>query len=274
MAKIEQFNSINDIMEAGNVQQEKRMYLGYSGVGGKCMRKVWYSFRWAYDTSIERRIDRIFRRGDIEEDRIVKDLARVGCIVSDVQREVVGITGHARGHTDGEAIGVPTAIKKKHLFEAKTMKAAMYAKYMKEGLQRFSSTYWQQIHSYMGHMELNDTLYVVTNKDTEERDYKRIKFDEDQFKEGERIALNIITAETAPPRMPNASRTFFECKQLCGYINICHKGECVARNCRTCVNWNIEDSGKFSCENNLQLTMDKERQVKGCSEYQVAPEYV
>lgn len=281
MVKLAQFNTINQILEEGDVEQEKRDYLGYSGVGGKCMRKVWYSFRWADDVFISRRVERIFRRGDLEEERIINDLSRVGCTVTDVQREVIGITGHARGHIDGIIIGVPTAVKTKHLLESKTMKAAQYAKYIKEGLQRFSSTYWQQIHSYMGHCGLKRCLYVCVNKDTEERDFKRIEFDRSQFEEGERIAFNIITSESAPNRLPNSSRTYFECR-ICGYNEICHQGKEVARNCRTCKYWDIEDGGKFSCSNpkwhqihnkkidiHFSNTLTKERQLKACSKYEM-----
>ena len=272
MAKIEKFNTINSIMEKGDVPQEKRNYLGYSGVGGKCARKVWYSFRWADDVIIPRRVHRIFQRGDLEEERVINDLNRVGCTVSGAQREVVGITGHARGHIDGIAEGVPTAEKTPHLFECKTMKAAQYKKYLNEGLQRFNPAYWQQIHSYMGHLDLKRCLYVVVNKDTEERDFQRIEFSRDQFEEGERTAFNIITSEEPPNKLPNASRSFFECR-ICGYNDVCNSGKEVSRNCRTCKHWNIEEDGKFSCELYGEW-LDRDKQLKGCESYELDKAYI
>jgi len=113
MAKIEVFNDLNSIMESGEVQQHNRNYLGYSGLGGPCTRKIWYGFRWVADRTASRRMTRIWNRGDIEEGRIITDLNRVGCTVTCDQMEVVGITGHVKGHIDGIAEGVPTAPKTK-----------------------------------------------------------------------------------------------------------------------------------------------------------------
>ena len=231
------------------------------------MRKVWYSFRWVCDETASRRVNRIWDRGHIEEGRIITDLDRVGCTITDQEFEVVGITGHARGHGDGKAIGVPTQDpEKKHLFEAKTMANKYYLKFLKEGLQRYSSTYWQQIHSYMGHEKLPACLYVVVNKDTEDRDYQIIDFDKAQFQEGERIAFNIVTAEVPPPKLANASKNFFECKHLCSFTDVCHRNKTVDRNCRTCVYWNIEEAGRFSCEL-ADKELNKEEQLEGCHNY-------
>ena len=273
MAKIEKFNTINSIMEEGMIQSSKRSYLGYSGLGGKCMRKIWYDFRWVSTDEASRRMNRIWDRGHLEETRIVLDLARVGCHVTEQEFEVVGVTGHVRGHGDGKAVNVPTMDPAMvFLFEAKTMKHSSYIKYIKEGLQRYSSTYWQQIHSYMGHEKLPACLYVVTNKDNEERDYKIINFDKSQFEEGERIGFNIITAEEPPPKMPNASSTFFECKWCC-HNKVCHKGEPVERNCRTCKHWDIEDGGNFSCYHKSSekhtYYLSKKEQIDGCNEYEL-----
>ena len=270
MAKLEGFNqvSINDIMENGDIEGEHRMYLGYSGLGSACMRKVWYSFRWVCKDSASRRMNRIWDRGHIEEDRIIADLARVGCTITEQEFTVVGITGHAKGHGDGKALGVPTYDPLvKLLFEAKTMKHSSFVKYLKEGLQHYSPAYWQQIHSYMGHEKLPACLYVVVNKDTEERDYTIIPFDETQFDEGERIAFNIITAGVPPPRMQNASAQFFECKWCC-FNKVCHKGAPVDKNCRTCVYWDIEEDGKFSCSSSDEW-LDGPKQLSGCESYEL-----
>jgi len=271
MAKIEKFNTINDIMEEGMIDSVPRTYLGYSAIGDKCMRKLWYGFRWVAPDSASRRMNRIWDRGHIEEGRIITDLARVGCTVIDQEFEVVGITGHARGHGDGKVCDVPTVMEGKELlFEAKTMKHSSFVSYIKKGLQQYSPAYWQQIHSYMGHEKLPACLYVVVNKDTEERDYKIIEFDEAQFQEGERIAFSIITADVPPPRMANASKNFFECK-WCAFSKVCHSEAPVAENCRTCKCWDIEENGKFTCSQ-YDIDLDKDQQLKGCGMYELDEE--
>lgn len=246
MALIPKFNELNTLMEKGSILQAHRNHLGYSMIGGHCMRQTWYSFRWVKDIYITPRIQRLFERGLLEEARVVKDLVDKGCMITDAQLAVVGITGHAQGHLDGVVMGVPTAEKTLHLLEIKTMKSSKFNEYLKVGLKRFSSAYWQQIHSYMGHAKLTRCLYVVTNKDTEERDYKRIHLDQGQFDEGERLAFHIITAGTPPYRIPSASNTYFKCK-FCNYKDICLNDEKVKKSCRTCKYWDIEDKGEYSC---------------------------
>lgn len=267
MAIIPKNNSINEIMEEGSVPMDYRDYLGYSSLGDPCLRKIWYSFRWAYNKEFPLRIKRIFDRGDMEEDRVIRDLARKGCVVSDIEYEVIGITGHAKGHIDGKAIGVPTATKTQHLFENKTMKASSYKSYINIGLKRYSPTYWQQIQSYMGHTKLDRCLYVVTNKDTEERDYKRIPFDLEQFKEGERKAFAIITSENPPDRLPNANRTFYTCK-MCDARKQCLYDEPIKVTCRTCINCDFEDEGVIRCSLN-KMQLGPKSQLQACEKYEI-----
>jgi len=124
----------------------------------------------------------------------------------------------------------------------------------------------------MGHLNLTRCLYVVVNKDTEERDYQRIKFSKEQFKEGERTAFNIITSERAPPKMANASKNFFECK-WCEFNGVCHKGDTPLKSCRTCIHWDIEEEGKFSCSNTLFINaigdknLSTDTQERACIHY-------
>lgn len=271
MAQIPKHNDINAFMDEGDVDGEDRPYLGYSGLGHPCGRYLWYNFRWAFIKKIPLRIERIFRRGDIEEKRVKESLKLKGCNIIDAGANVTGVTGHAQGHIDGVAIGVPFAENKEHLFECKTMKASAFVKYLKEGLRRYSPTYWQQIHSYMGHRKLTRCLYVVTNKDTEERDYKRIKFDKNQFAEGESKAFDIITSASLPNRMPIASKTYFECK-WCDAYKQCWEDAPLRVTCRTCKNVEFEDGGVVSCSYWQINNMTTEEQVKACDKYELDDE--
>ena len=141
--KVPKAKTLNMFMDRGVIEGEYRPYLGYSGLGHPCSRYIWYGFRWAYDNIIDIKKDRIFERGNIEEERIKKSLEAKGIPVTRAQEEVVGVTGHARGHIDGVANNVPTGGLKDHLFECKGLAKAYYKQYIKLGLQRYSSTYWQ-----------------------------------------------------------------------------------------------------------------------------------
>ena len=269
MAIIPKQDTLHEAIEGGLVKQESREYIGMSGLAGPCARKIWYDFHWSYDRMITKRLERIFARGSHEEPRIISDLQDAGIIIGFClknQIELVDSTGHIKGHPDGIANNVPGAEKTTHLLEIKTMNNKRFNDYVKKGLKITNPTYWGQVHMYMGEQKLTRCLFVVTNKDNEERHYERIKYDKDVHKECMSIGFNILTSEFAPKKI--GELTWFECK-MCDARDICHKGAPINRNCRTCKNVNIEQEGKFSCEL-YGHWLDKEDQILGCGDYELS----
>ncbi len=269
MALIPKQDLLHDAIESGMVKQGFREYIGISGLSGPCSRKIWYDFHWAYDRDIPTRLARIFERGDMEEPRVIKDLLAIGMEVADTltdQVEVVDKTGHIKGHPDGVVLRVPGAEKTTHLLEIKTMNRKRYNDYVKKGLKITNPAYWGQVHTYMGELKLTRCLFVVTNKDNEERHYERIKYDKQTHDDCMSRGFNILTSEFAPKKIGEA--TWFTCK-FCDAKPICHKGADVNRNCRTCKQFNIEEKGKFSCEL-YGHWLNKHEQEKGCDSWELS----
>jgi hypothetical protein len=269
MALIPKTNILHDAIEGGPVAQEKREYIGMSGLNGPCARKIWYDFHWAYERTVTKRIRRLLERGDMEEPRVVRDLKEVGVNCKHVlnnQIELIDKTGHIRGHPDGTAENVPTAEKTEHLLEIKTMNNRLFKLYIKQGLKISHPVNWGQVHTYMGEQKLTRCLFVVTNKDTEERCYERIHYDKQTHDDCMSLGFNILTSEFIPKKIGEV--TWFECK-FCDAKSICHKGEAISRNCRTCKNVNIEEEGKWSCEL-YGHWLNKEDQILGCGDYELS----
>ena len=270
MALIPKRDLLKEAMEDGMVMQDKREYIGMSGLMGKCRRAIWYNFHWACDRYVDARIARIFERGDLEEARVVRDLRAKGVICTNVledQIELVDDTGHIRGHPDGKALNVPTAEKTEHCLEIKTMKASLFSAYKKNGLEASNPPYWGQVHTYMGEQKLTRALFTVTNKDTEERHYERINYDPKVHEECMSIGFDVLTSEFPPKKIGEV--TWFECK-MCACKGICHKGEPINRNCRTCKNFNIEMEGKFACDLHKEYgDLTRAWQLKGCDDYEL-----
>jgi hypothetical protein len=214
---------------------------------------------------IEPRLARIFERGDLEEARVIADLKGKGIPTSSQQREIVDDTGHIRGHIDGCVTEVPGAEKTIHLLEVKTMNASRYKQYKKNGLARNFRAYWAQIHLYMGYLKISRCLYVVTNKDNEERSYDRIHFDEDTFKDYKRVGMDIVTSSAAPPRIGDPH--WLTCK-TCSALDICHKGASASRSCRTCRNVEMQLGGKWFCKK-IKIELTTNDQVVNCSDYEL-----
>lgn len=275
-------DSLTEILESGMIEQEYRTYIGMSGILGKCPRKIWYNFRWACARMVSKRTQRLFDRGDLEEARVVKDLREAGVIVTDClddQISLVDQTGHLGGHPDGAAVNVPTAPKVKHLLEIKTMASKYYANFKRLGLEKSDPVYWGQIHTYAGEREFTRILFVVVNKDTEERTYMRYDYEPSIHDTCMSIALDILMSEQPPKKIGES--TWFECK-MCDCRGICHKSDPIRRSCRTCRHVNIVMDGKWECGNEswhniaerighdgYSNTLSYDEQQAGCDQYQL-----
>ena len=181
------------------------------------------------------------------------------------QVELVDKTGHIKGHPDGLVSKLPMAPVTRHCLEIKTMKHSLFMGYLKKGLEKSHPTYWGQIHTYMGEQGLTRALFIVTNKDTEERDYKRIEYDAGVHRDCMSIGMDVLTSEAPPKKI--GTHTWFECK-MCDNIGICHKGEPIKRTCRSCKHVNIEMEGKWSCGYHGH-ELDEERQMMACDGYEL-----
>lgn len=256
-------NQIEDKIEGGLILQDKRYYMGCSSLGAKCSRKIWLNFRWVYDAYISKRTQRIFQRGDIEEPRVIADLETAGVVVHSQQAEFFDETGHIAGHIDGMANNVPGAEQTDHLLEIKTMNSKRFANYKKIGLVKSDFSYWVQIQLYMGFAKLKRTLFITTNKDTEERAYDRYKFDEDVFRTSLSRGHDILMMDNPPEKIGN--KMYYDCK-MCSAYTYCHGDAPTNENCRTCHYSELEMCSKWKC-NFHNMEIDKDRQLGGCPDY-------
>ena len=63
--------------------EKRRGHLGASSIGGRCLRQVWYGFRWAYEENHLGRLRRLFDRGHEEEFRFNRYLRLAGFEIRD-----------------------------------------------------------------------------------------------------------------------------------------------------------------------------------------------
>lgn len=268
MVMIPKRNELEAIIESKTIPQTNRPYIGASGLGSKCQRKIWLDFRWVYQREISARLARIFERGDLEENRIIKDLKEAGVIIESTQTGFTDDTGHIKGHVDGIISNLP-GDDRKHLLEIKTMNDARFKAYIKDGLKSTNFTYYVQMNLYMGFLNLERCLFITTNKNDESRLYKFYDFDEAVFSEYKNVGFQILTSEQMPPAI--GGKTWFECK-MCDAKSYCHGDEPTAMNCRTCTYADIEMNGVWNCsKNHIQLSVEDQRM--GCDKYEKSEVY-
>lgn len=237
-----------------------RPYLGMSTAGHECARYMWYSFRWCFLQIVSKQHQRIFDRGHLEEPRVLKDLKEAGYDVSDTQLTLEGFAGHNKGHCDG----VILLNNKKHVLEIKTMKQEKFKTLKKDKLKSANPGYWGQAQMYMHALGIEHTLFIVTNKNTEERYYEVVDYDETQAQFFNDRIVDVISTEVPPTKIGNAD--WFQCK-WCDAMDVCHYGMPHLETCRTCQNIILKDEGKWGCSLKDIDSLTVSQQEQGCEEY-------
>jgi len=254
------------MIEDGLIKQDPRPYLGMSGLGHECARKLWYDFRICSDKHITPRLSRLFQRGHKEEPIIVADLAKAGIIHHSDQKECVHGNGHIKGHCDGILENVPDAPKTPHLGEFKTANDKSFKDMVKKRLKVSKPIYYGQTVTYMHKFGLKRGLFVMVNKNDDARYYERVYPDPEHAEYLLSRGIDIISSET-PPANPFNRPTFLTCK-LCDHSEICYMGEEVNKNCRTCQHGDIHDNGIWRC-GKLNIELAFSQQLIGCMQYQI-----
>lgn len=256
---------IQKAIEDGFIIQKPRPYLGLSGIGEKCGRKLWYGFRMCSVSKITQRQHRLFQRGHKEEPIIQADLRKVGIWHHDDQLEIVTGHGHIKGHIDDLLDYVLDAPKTTHLGEYKTHNDKSFKDLKKRGMKTSKPMHHAQMICYMKELKLKRGLYIAVNKNDDERYYERISSDDAKAKEFIQRGVDIIASENLPMRIGNS--TWFECK-WCNHYELCHFGNAPLKNCRTCQAGDIHDHGVWGCSlHKINLTF--EQQLSGCDEYNI-----
>jgi len=104
----------------------------------------------------------------------------------------------------------------------------------KKGVREAKPEHYDQMCQYGKHYGLRYGLYIIENKNDSDLIVKIVPLDWNRADELEKKANDIIYSQFAPPKIAkNAS--YFECK-MCPFPGVCHEGEPIAVNCRSCKN--------------------------------------
>lgn len=249
-----------------------RSHLGASVIGKECPRELWYSFRWAQQKKFEGQLLRLFNRGHLEEGRFIAMLLAIGVQVYQQdehgkQFRITGSCGHFGGSGDGFAIGLPEYPNERVLLEFKTSNDKKFNELKKHGCYEAKPEHFVQSNMYMGGMGFRKTLYMVVNKNTDELYGEFITANADLSDFYKTRADQIIFSETPPDRV-RKSAGWIPCK-WCDYKDICHNGDSMLANCRTCRHSapsNQHNNGTWYC-NLHNKTLDKHAQLAGCNNH-------
>jgi hypothetical protein len=245
--------------------------ISFSEATNPCDRALWYALHWCapprpFDGPGASRL----RTGLQWEDRLIDDLASIGCIFENHQQRVRLAGGYLRGKVDATATGLREAPKTEHLVECKSLKAEAFRAVVKHGVKKAEPKHWAQCQLYMHALALTRAAYWCVNKNTDERHLERIEYDPVFNIQVEARIERIALADEPPPRLRDDPAAW-ECL-FCASSAICHSGKFARVNCRTCAHGTVNPEN-LTCERDGSLR-NYSAQQQGCASHRFVPALV
>lgn len=198
-----------------------RQYMGASGLGEACDRKLWYSYKMPKPVD-DPRILRIFDLGHQLEEYMISLLKEAGyeMWLLDENQEQFGFTdGPIAGHVDGIVMLNETPA----LLEFKTYNSTRFTTLKKDGVKSSDPKYETQVQVYMNKLGLGKCLFFALCKNDCEIYTEIIEYDPIEANWALNRGKEIAAMDTEPERK-YSHKSHFSCK-MCNYRAECWKDE-------------------------------------------------
>ncbi len=220
---------VNAVMDAAAMEEQRearRDYLGASGIGSECLRKVQYD--WKCDPVFPARTKRIFSRGHMFEEISAKALAQAGFRMErgTPATGFSAVNGMFRGHADGIIVDGPAidGLRYPALWEHKALGSSGWRKLEKDGLRKAYPQYFDQVQLYLAYLGLdeNPALFTAVNSDNCEILHLVVPFDAEAAQAASDRAVSVIKATQDGELLPRISEkvTDWRCK-MCSHKDRC-----------------------------------------------------
>jgi len=153
-------------------EEKLREYLGASAIGHGCARHVQYYWLQLLGRipshPIEPRVQRIFNRGNLYEDEMVKWMTSANFIFEqdEVKLQFSDMEGKFKGHVDGILLSGPMELQYPVLWECKCVNDKGFERLKQVGVKSQYPKYYTQIQLYMKYCGLQSCLFSVINANT------------------------------------------------------------------------------------------------------------
>lgn len=250
-----------------------RWHLGASVIGDKCDRKLYLTFHWAKAEVKNGRMLRLWERGNLEELRYEEYLKGAGFTVQSIdpstgkQFRVSYHHGHFGGSSDG-VLKFPTEWNIPGFYQPEYKTSGTGAKFNnleKQGVETHIERHFVQQSVYGYAYKMKYGVYLAVNKNDDDLYCEVTELSVPKAEMAIRRGGNIITSDYVPAMMPGAKESYFECK-MCDYHGICHKGEKLAVNCRSCVYSKPVANAEWHCDKYGQ-DIPREFVPNGCPDH-------
>lgn len=251
-----------------------RKHLGASIVGQECLRAAWYSFRWFVRSAHTGQMQRLFRRGHLEELRFLEYLQGIGALVyyedsNGKQYKCEAVNGHMGGSLDCIVelpiglYGVTERIVMLGEFKTKGT-GSSFNKLKEVGIRVTNPTHYGQMCLYGSAYKFKYSIYFTVNKNDDDLHVEIVPLD---WNYAQQLVDkgNYIVGSRVPPKKVSLSAVYRTCA-YCAYKDICHNGAQPHTNCRTCVYSVPVENGQWKCEK-YQCLLEEKLQRTGCNDW-------
>lgn len=154
---------------------------------------------------------------------------------------------HMKGGCDGKLRHEVHTQNVWGLLEAKTYNKQGFSTLTSKRMRASTPKYVAQATIYMEELKLPFTLFACKSKNDDDYYFEFMTADNEYAQRLDRTAHTVITSTARPARLAE-SPAFYQCgPKFCAFSGICHKGDPVAINCRSCVHCVSAPEGKFGC---------------------------
>lgn len=223
--------AIDSAMQSQAASEPQRDYLGASGIGEECSRKIWYGYK-GHKQHFDAKTLRRFEDGHNSEERVLKWLRMVPGIELHTHDEngnqygFSALDGKFKGHYDGVIRGIPQSPRTWHILEVKCVAESSFKQLAKlkelsekAALQQWEMRYYAQAMTYCYQEKISRHLLICVTPGARDIMTVRTNADNDFAKAMEAKAKRIIDATDPPERI--GGKDYFKCK-MCGFRDICH----------------------------------------------------
>jgi hypothetical protein len=223
--------AMNEELDAAALQQEReerRPYLGASGIGSECLRAVQWG--WQLDSEFPELTKRKFERGHMFEEITARAFAQAGFRMErGTERTAFSAFGGLfRGHADGIIIEAPEFLHTPCLWEHKAINSTGWKKLERDGLRKAYPQYYSQVSLYQAYLELDDNpaVFTAVNSDSCQILHLLMPFDAEEAQRSSDRAVSVIKAVQAGETLPRITTKWDDWRcMMCQHQVRCWSGE-------------------------------------------------
>lgn len=254
-------------------EQGHRNHLGASELGEECWRKLWYGFRWTKLDHHDGRMMRLFNVGHSAEPRFVTYLKGMGFEVKEFDEDgkqfrISGALGHYGGSLDGKAKPPARYEIDGDIIISLSFKTnntgAGFNDVTSKPLSKSKPKHFAQECQYGYKEGIRYCLYMIENKNDSDITIKIVELDWNYGAQLEKKAETIIFTKEPPPRI--SENPAMQVCSWCHQKGICHDGEPVEINCRSCRNAEPIENAQWKCHK-FGMTIPEDFIPKGCEHH-------